>query len=393
MIPDYFRPFVQALYDNRNYRFWICQISGWGGYSLATFLSITLVDGNASWPHFGHICLSAVLGMLTTWPLRPLFRRTFGFSIGHRLMVASAALIILSAVWNILRIEIFAMIIGEPAIWSKFNYWYFGSLSVFLSWTVLYYGIKYYELLTLEHQKLLEETALKRSEHVGRLNAEASARDAQLQMLRYQLNPHFLFNTLNAINALIKLNENNKAGEMIQSLSQFLRHALDHDSVESVPLEEELDSLMLYLDIEKARFEDRLTLEFDIEPLARQALVPGLILQPIVENAMKYAIAPSEDGGTVRVAARVLEHQLHLEVTDTGPGTGAESPELGKGRGIGMRNTRERLETLYEDRFTFETSDATPSGLTVRICFPLVAATALTQERPETLTRLDQCAS
>ena len=391
MIPAFFRPFVQVLYENSNYRFWACQICGWGGYSLATFLSITLVDGDVSLPHLGHIALSAVLGMLTSWPLRPLYQRTFGLSIWRRLLVASVALILLSGVWNVLRVEVFAFLVGEPAIWSEFNYWYFGSLSVFLSWTVLYYGIKYYELLTLEHQKLLEESALKKAEQMGRLQAESSAREAQLQMLRYQLNPHFLFNTLNAINALIKLKENNKAQEMIQSLSHFLRHTLEQESVENVPLEQELESLMLYLDIEKARFEDRLTLVLEIEPVARQALVPGLILQPIVENAMKYAIAPSEEGGTVRIAALVAGDQLQLEVSDTGPGM--NSQKAAQGRGIGLRNTLDRLETLYEGKYTFETSDNTPSGLTIRISFPFQAAATRLGSEIAVQEGLPQCAS
>ncbi|MEH6580784.1 MAG: histidine kinase [Halioglobus sp.] len=390
MIPVFFRPFVQAVYENRNYRFWLCQLAGWGGFSLATFLSITLVDHNVSWDHVGHIFLSAVLGVLTTWILRPLYQLTFDFSIWRRLLVALSAVIVLSAVWNVLRIWLFAWLAGEEAIWGEFHYWYYGALSIFLGWTVLYYGIKYFDLLTLEHQKLLEESELKKAEQLGRLQAESSARDAQLQMLRYQLNPHFLFNTLNAINALVKLNENDKAQGMIQLLSQFLRHTLEQDGIENVPLEQELESLMLYLNIEKTRFEERLTLEFQIDPEARQALVPALILQPIIENSMKYAIAANEDGGTVRVSAQVLGDELQLEVSDTGPGMAAT--EIGQGRGVGLRNTLERLETLYEQRYSFETFEGTPSGLTIQIRFPYREST-MPRENQGVLEKLNQCAS
>lgn len=390
MIPYFIRPFAQALYDNRNYRFWACQVTGWGGYSLATFFSITLIDGDFDWPHLGHIFLSALLGLLITWPLRSLYHRTFGFSLWQRLLVASAAVVVLSGVWNVARVWFFAWIVDVPAIWNEFNYWYFGSLSVFLSWTVLYYGIKYYELLTLEHQKLLEESALKRTEQLGRLQAESSAREAQLQMLRYQLNPHFLFNTLNAINALVKLKDNSKAQEMIQLLSQFLRHTLEQDSVENVPLEQELESLMLYMNIEQTRFEDRLTLEFNIDPQTQRALVPALILQPIIENSMKYAIAPSEDGGTVRVSARVLGNELQLEVSDTGPGMNITESDLG--RGIGLRNTLERLETLYQGAYSFETFEGTPSGLKIQIRIPLQLAPPLQNESAPD-ERANQCAS
>jgi two-component system LytT family sensor kinase len=364
--------FAQAVYLNRNYRFWFFQVIGWSGYSLATFLSITLVEGNLSWPHIGHIALSAVLGILTTWPLRSLYHRTFDVALSSRLVIATLGLVILSGVWTLLRILVFAWIVGEEAIWKEFNYWYFGSIFVFLSWTVLYYGINYYELLTLEHQKLLEESALKSEEQMRRSQAEAKARDAQLQMLRYQLTPHFLFNTLNAINALIHLRENEKAQEMLQLLSDFLRHSLEQDGIESVSLEQELESLMLYLNIEKVRFEDRLQLEFEIEPTASQALVPHLLLQPIVENAMKYAIAVSEEGGTVRIKAEVADDQLHLQVSDTGPGSSGTESE--HGRGVGLRNTLERLRTLYEDNFTFDTTEISPSGLAVRIIIPFETA-------------------
>lgn len=372
------RHLVQTPYENRNLRFWLCQIGGWLGYSLVTFFSITLVDNNISWPHLGHISLSAILGILTTWPLRPLYRTTFDFPLLYRLLIAGLAVLILSGVWTVSRVLVFAWVVGEPAIWDEVNYWYFGSLFVFLSWSVLYYGIKYAELLTVEHQKLLEESARKQEEQLKRWKAESSYRDAQLQMLRYQLNPHFLFNTLNAINALVKLNETTKARKMLQLLSEFLRHTLEQDGVENVSLEQELESLMLYLDIEKARFEDRLNLEFDIEPEARRASVPSLLLQPIVENSMKYAIEPSEEGGTVRVAAAVLQDELQLNISDTGPGM--DTKEIGKGRGIGLRNTLDRLETLYEGMYTFETVDNIPSGLLIQIRFPFQAMPSVAGE-------------
>lgn len=369
------RPLAEFLVENRSYRFWFCQLAGWAGYSLVTFLTITLVESDFSWLQIGHIFMSAVLGILTSWPLRALYQHTFNFSLSTRLLIAALAIVILSGVWTVLRIVLFAWIVGEDAIWNEFNYWYFGSLSVFLSWTVLYYGIHYYELLTVEHQKLLQESAQREQERYRRLQAESSARSAQLQMLRYQLNPHFLFNTLNSINALVTLRENEKAQEMIQMLSQFLRHSLEHDGIENVSLNEELKSLMLYLNIEKTRFEDRLVLEFDIESGAREALVPGLILQPIIENSMKYAIATSEDGGTVSVKARILDDQLLLEVADSGPGI--SDKEFIPGRGVGLRNTLDRLETFYGEKYTFETFDRAPSGLSIQIRIPFQVESSL----------------
>ncbi len=123
---------IAFLYSNRDYRFWAFQLAGWGAYSLVTFFSITLVDDNVSWPHIAHISLSSVLGILTTWPLRPLYRQTFDLSMSRRAVLALAAVFVLSGIWTILRIVIFAWFVGEPAVWKEFNYWYFGSIFVFL---------------------------------------------------------------------------------------------------------------------------------------------------------------------------------------------------------------------------------------------------------------------
>jgi sensor histidine kinase YesM len=130
--------------------------------------------------------------------------------------------------------------------------------------------------------------------------------------------------------------------------------------------------MMLYLNIEKIRFEERLNVEFEIEPQARQALVPPFILQPIVENSMKYAIEPSENGGTVRVVAAVVENELQLNISDTGPGL--DITKSGSRRGVGLRNTLNRLETLYDGKYSFETIDNSPSGLIVRIRLPFQTA-------------------
>jgi two-component system LytT family sensor kinase len=148
---------------------------------------------------------------------------------------------------------------------------------------------------------------------------------------------------------------------------------LEQDGIENVSLEQELESLMLYLNIEKARFEDRLTLQFDIEPEARQASVPGMILQPIIENAMKYAISQSEEGGTVSVSASVSDNNLLLQVSDTGPGDSATKTT--QGRGIGLRNTLQRLEAIYSSEYAFEINEEAATGFTVRLRFPFERVT------------------
>jgi LytS/YehU family sensor histidine kinase len=280
---------------------------------------------------------------------------------------------VLSSIWTYLRILSLPWITGEAAPWSEYHYWYFGSLFVFLSWTGLYYGITYYELFLSEHEKLREEQVRRDDERYRRLQAESLAREAQLRMLRYQLNPHFLFNTLNGITALVRMRDTARAGAMIQLLSRFLRHSLRDDRSGTIPLEQELESLQFYLDIESARFEDRLTVEYDIDDKARQGLVPSFILQPLVENSIKYAIDPSEEGGTVRIAATRDGDGLRLQVQDSGPGIDQSLGEAG--RGIGLRNTLERLRALYGTHYAFTTDNLTPSGLAVNIRIPYQTVT------------------
>jgi two-component system LytT family sensor kinase len=220
----------------------------------------------------------------------------------------------------------------------------------------MYFGIKYYRVF-----QEVSESALK---------SAAMAHEAQLKMLRYQLNPHFLFNTLNAISTLILERDTDLANRMVTRLSRFLRFSLDNDPLQKITLEEELEAIGLYLGIEKVRFEDRLKLELDIEPEARNALIPSLLLQPLVENAIKYGIARAEEGGTLRIAARVFGDELLIELSDDGPGCALVDGAIPGTEGVGLRNTRERLEELYGARHGFRLGHTEPHGLTINIRIP-----------------------
>ena len=269
----------------------------------------------------------------------------------------------------------FIWISSEENVWADFGGWYFGGIFIFLGWGSLYHGIRYFQLLLTEHEmKLLAESAAS-AEQIKRLRAENVARDAQMMMLRYQLNPHFLFNTLNAINALVRTKNSDKAQKMIVQLSQFLRYSLDNNPDMKIALEKEIDALMLYLEIEKTRFGERLQLDFQMEEEARQALVPSLLLQPLIENSLKYAIGKSESGGTIKLRARVEASHLILELSDTGSSTSVETSKIRSqnGRGIGVKNTTDRLKALYIDDYKYELSTASAGGLKTTIQIPYEA--------------------
>lgn len=188
-------------------------------------------------------------------------------------------------------------------------------------------------------------------QHRERLLAAAreAAHQAQMAALRFQLNPHFLFNTLNAISSLIVTGDNARAEAMMDKLSDFLRVTLTGDPHQFVTLEDELDTLRAYLDIERVRFGERLAVEIDCPAALRRALAPGFMLQPLVENAIKYAVAPSRGRVTIRVAARAYGGRLILDVEDEADVPRRWPPAAG-GPGVGLANLRSRLAVLYGER-------------------------------------------
>ena len=139
-------------------------------------------------------------------------------------------------------------------------------------------------------------------------------------MLRYQLNPHFLFNTLNSISTLVLLKQTERANAMLSRLSSFLRYTLANEPTARVPLAQEVETLKLYLEIERMRFEDRLRPSFDIDPRVTRARLPSLLLQPLVENAIKYAVTPQEEGAEIKISAQQVGNRVQITVSDTGPG-------------------------------------------------------------------------
>ncbi len=229
------------------------------------------------------------------------------------------------------------------------------------AWTGLYYAINYFLRVEQQADQLKE--------------LEAAATSAQLAMLRYQINPHFLFNTLNSISTLVLLKQTEPANAMLSRLSAFLRYTLINEPSATVSLEQEVETLRLYLDIEKMRFEERLRSRFDIDPRAAQTQLPSLILQPIVENAIKYAVTPNEDGADIIVTAHLVGQNVRIVVSDSGPGLHPGQPATTVSTGVGLQNIRERLAQAFGNQHRFETRVAAGGGYTVTIEIPFRAET------------------
>lgn len=245
------------------------------------------------------------------------------------------------------------------------NYLFIGASSIFLNflwvfvaWTGLYASTLHAAEVRDRDRRLAE--------------AEGVAHRAQLMALRFQINPHFLFNALNALSALITLGRNAEAERVVLNLSAFLRHSLTTSPEQKVTLKEEIDTQQRYLEIERARFSDRMSVEIDVPPTLQAALVPSLILQPLLENAVKYAVTPAVRPVRVSVTARQDGAALAVTVADDGSGT-ASPVEPEHGAGIGLTNVRERLKAFYGAAGRLETRTR-DGGFVAELRLPLETA-------------------
>ncbi len=344
--------------------FWSLHVGGWLGYFAYSLLT-ALGHGKPA-DYWVVVAVTAAAGLTLTTGLRYVLRYLSRFPVP--VFLAAALMPILLCSLLISQAYVYALLqwgcddcrpsglLGYIAYMGSFTY-------VVISWAGLYFGIKTY----LKLQWQTEET----------LQAHAMAHQAQLKMLRYQLNPHFLFNTLNAISTLILDHDSATANRMVTSLSAFLRYSLDADPVQRVTLKQELEALHLYLGIEKLRFTDRLNLQSNIEPAAYSAQLPSLLLQPLIENAIKYAVAKRIEGGSIEIAARRDGDMLEIAVRDDGPGFDQPSVDLPAGNGVGLRNTRERLRVLYGARQSFVMRNRSPHGAEILLRLPFETSGAV----------------
>ena len=365
-------PLVQNISSDR--LFWIMNSSGWVALSLLTYFSLSLPYNQFELSYFAHNISQSIVGLLLTLPLRWCFKSVWSWPVAQRFILAVIATIFFSMLWAVLRLLLFMLMTQEQNLWADYGGWVFPSIFVFFTWSALYHGIKYYQLLQQQREAMLVLESQQRQRALQLVRAKAEVKDAQLQLLRYQLNPHFLFNTLNSVASLVSAERTEDAKTMLSRLGDFLRYSLDAGEDMLIPLDKEFWALNQYLMIEQVRFSDRMTLKLDVPANLESLLVPNMLLQPLAENAIKYAIAPSESGGTIRVSAQLKDSRLVLSVEDSGSerlGVSSDTLELSEsGAGIGLRNTRERLKNLFSNDFELLVTDSPLGGLCFSVAIP-----------------------
>ncbi len=353
--------YIEKQYKQKDSLFWKLQFAGWFAFGATRALNSFALGDNINFQFV--VAASVISGFIVTVVLRMIYRKLRLSRLPPSTMVLSVvtciviSAIILSVVdiWIVLQIFYIDLQLNEFAGRTLYN------VFVLLIWTGAYFIINYHFLL-LEQKEMY-------------LQAVAQAHQSQLQMLRYQINPHFLFNTLNAISTLVLDKQSKEANGMLTKLSAFLRFSLVNQPTQKITIDEEIYALWLYLAIEKVRFEDRLNLDFKVSDNAKKALIPSLLLQPLVENAIKYAIAPMEDGGTIMldISLKNFDTRLDIVLRDTGPGL-PDIPTEHKfnesSSGVGLENTKNRLIQLYPDNHTINFNNRAQGGLEISIELP-----------------------
>ena len=380
MLP--FRP--TPFFANKNSAFWNLQFAGWSGALLLRAMS-TLANAQP-FSFLVLILIATITGFAISLVLAVIYRAL----IKQRPLVTWGVTAVILFLGAGLYAFIDSWVIGlyypdrEAGFAQRFLGYFYLDLTLLGAWSALYYAINFF--LQVEAQ----------ADRLERLEMQATS--AQLAMLRYQLNPHFLFNTLNSISTLVLLKQTEPANAMLTRLSSFLRHTLVSEPGSKVTVAQEVETLQLYLGIERMRFEDRLRTEFRIDPEASNACLPSMLLQPLVENAIKYAVTPQEEGARISLSAQLVGQRLRIAVSDTGPGLHNAGPRASlpaviaaEGRtvstGVGLANIRDRLAQAYAEDHRFEIRTPPEGGFTVIIEIPYEPAESAEQsaaaEKPD----------
>jgi len=333
--------------------YWTCQIVGWSLEALVTAVVPTLYGG-LRWVVVGRALLGAILGVILTDQLRRHMQRHRWLQLPLRRLVpriAGASLVIAGVI--VLGVTPFLLFIIPTNRSGPFSAIFLGQLAIVLGWCGIYLVVHYVRGI--------------RAAEAEKWRLQLAMRDTELRALRAQMNPHFLFNSLNSLRGLVG-EDPPRAQEAITGLAGLLRHALQ-SRAQTITLERELEATRHYLELEALRFETRLQYRIDVEPRALEHPVPPMLVQTLVENAIKHGIARLPEGGTVRIEAWKPTADLHIRVTNTG-----SLGDSGDSGGTGLANSLERLRLLFGDRAELALAASGPDEVSCTVLVPSPAS-------------------
>jgi two-component system LytT family sensor kinase len=377
-----FRP--TPFFADKDRAFWRLQAAGWGGAMLLRAMS-SIANG-LPLSFLILVLISTITGLSITLILSVIYRQLINRRPIVTWGVTALVLPFAVALHAFIDAWVTGLYSGDAATGfaQRILGLFYLDGTLLGAWTALYYMVNFFLQIEEQNDQMLR--------------LETQATQAQLAMLRYQLNPHFLFNTLNSISTLVLLKQTEPANAMLSRLSSFLRYTLVNEPTGRVTVAQEVETLKLYLEIERMRFEERLRTSFRIDPVTETALLPSLLLQPLVENAIKYAVGPQEAGAEITIAAQLVGPNLRITVSDTGPGlqSGSASNRFAGvtfdggepvSTGVGLANIRDRLGQAYGEDHRFETLEPPEGGFAVLIELPferreVPAPTSFSDKRP-----------
>lgn len=343
--------------------FWTLQVGGCLGLYVLLLLSVLPERNTAEFIHQTVFCTTV---FAVSWFLRPacrsLLRRSYPWiflelrAFGWCLVYGAVATFVSEL----------AKLRSVRLVWANFlDNWLTFSV-VFFLWCTLYFGTKQWQQGAHERARLVQ--------------AESEVREARLSALRYQLNPHFLFNSLNAVSTLILEGNTSAATRMLAQIGELLRTTLDNDASPEIPLSQELAFIEQYLAIEQIRLGSRLRIVTAISEETRAAVVPSMLLQPLVENAIRHGVAPLIEGGTIAIESKIHDHRLLMTIRNSGRRTSqALAPDGESSKGIGLANTAARLKTLYGENQRFSLRSQDNGGCEVTVELPLRTAAGVVE--------------
>ena len=338
--------------------FWPLQIAGWVGFYVLTLVSIlpTLTQSGKLRGSSLFVVSMFAASCLLRPACRLLMSRAFSW-IALETRAFAWSLVAGAITAYVAELLVFG---NRPLDWADWVVTFTQATFILFVWCSLYFSIKLWQQAARERERLLR--------------AEAEVRDARLNALRYQLNPHFLFNSLNAVSTLVLDGSGPAAMRMLAQIGEFLRTILAHDAALETPLSQEIAFTEQYLAIEQTRLGGRLQLDLTICPETLDALVPSMLLQPLVENAVRHGVAPLVEGGTIRIESKRERSELQISVENSATSPAGAEVAVKAAHGIGLTNTEERLKTFYGTHYTCALQYQSGGGCQVIVQLPFRTA-------------------
>jgi len=361
---------------NRNNAYIWCQLFGWGGSLLLNLFFLWAIRSEISWQSFTRVVIWVIAGLLLTHLMRLFLKHqeVLKKELDRQILYFVSLTLFFGIILGLLlqlSVSLFSLTdpndLRQLTPQRRLLGYVFNSVIFLLIWNLIYFIFHYVERV--------------RNQQIEALKSETLIRELQLQTIKSHINPHFIFNSLNSIRALIDENPA-RARRAITELSNILRSSMQAEKAETVSFQKELNIVRDYLELEKLRFEERLHFHFDIDPETLVLQVPPMMLQTLVENAIKHGITPSKRGGEISIEAGVEPgppRRLRLLVRDSGVGVdparvNLEGVETGQVRGVGLANVQQRLRGLYGEAATWRFTSQPGVGTTVEMRVPVSTA-------------------